>query len=540
MGALEFRKSSRGTRLYEGSRALTAPNPQESAKRRLQGVQRTPAGLYLLFSPAFPYGISQFVDALPLDSRVIVVEAEAAALYPDQAEWLSLSEDPRFTLLLGLSLPEARSAIERQVESSRVRSVRPVWMTGAARRNREYYEALLTATEETLALTWQNRATVISFGRLWIRNIFLNLRELAFSIDALGDLPRLPIFLAGAGPSLEERKEFILENRPRMCLIAVDTALPFLLHIGAIPDAVVSVDAQHLNVKDLLPLPPAGVKLLFDTTAAPAFVRKFRRNDRFAFLSHFADTALWKLLDQARIPVPRIEAGGSVGTTALLLADRLRAKAGLPTLPILVAGLDFSFRPGVPHARMTYTHILNLTRMVRLEPLPILPAHLRRKRLKTAAKGGGTISTDYVLAGYGAQLRAAANRFSEVYDLSSKGVDLGLPIISEKEAEELILRFTGDQTFAPGSAPGSNRRGDSIDPFLIRRFITQEHAALRDLAASIRERNESDQNLLHRIRERDYVSYYFPDPEPRLEESYLRRVIASVSYLLRSINKPVA
>ncbi len=539
MGALEFRQAGRETRLYDGSRALTAPNPEESARRRLQGVAKAPSALYLLFSPVFPFGIETFLAELPKDTRVALVEAESEALYNDNTAWAELEEDNRLTLLAGLPEEEARQAIEGLIETSRVRSVRPVWMTGAARRNRQYYEQLLTAAEEKLALAWQNRATVISFGRLWIRNLFINLRELAFSIDHLDSLTKKPIFLAGAGPSLEELGPFVLENRPRISLIAVDTALPFLLHIGAVPDAVVSVDAQHLNVKDLLPPPPAGVKLLYDATAAPAFVRKFRRTERFAFFSDFAETALWKLLREAQIPVPRIEAGGSVGTTALLLADRYRRRAGRPTLPILLAGLDFAFPPGQPHTRMTYTHLLTLTQMTRLQPLPFLPAHLRRKRLDTAAKGGGRVATDYVLAGYGAQLRSAASRFPAVYDLSHKGVDLALPVINQKEAAQVLTEYAAENSSQEENEPVPARQGP-IDPFLIRRFVTQEEAALRDLAAAIRERHESDEELLNRLRSRDYVSYYFPDPEPRLEGSYLRRTIASISYLLRSINKPVA
>ncbi|MFP4408446.1 MAG: 6-hydroxymethylpterin diphosphokinase MptE-like protein [Spirochaetaceae bacterium] len=540
MGTLEFRGSRRGTRLYDGSRALTAPDPEESARRRLQAVGKTHSALYLLFSPVFPFGIDEFLRDLPEGTRVAAIEAEREAFFSDTAAWNELARDSAVTILAGLPVEEARHALEKTIETSRVRSVRPVWMTGAARRNRHYYEALLTAAEEKLALVWQNRATIISFGRLWIRNLFLNLKELAFSIDHLDSLAQKPIFLAGAGPSLEALSSFILKQRSRVSLIAVDTALPFLLHIGAVPDAVVSVDAQHLNVKDLLPPPPENVKLLYDATAAPAFVRKFRRTNRFAFFSEFADTALWELLKEARVPVPRIEAGGSVGTTALLLADRLRRRAGSPALPILLGGVDFAFPPGQPHARMTYTHILTLTQISRLQPLPFLAAHLRRKRLHTAAKGGGRVATDYVLAGYGAQLRSAASRFPTVFDMSSSGVDLGLPVIGESEAEEILSEqraeprpVTADES---GTAPGPS----PVDPFLIRRFLTQEEAALREIASAIRERTESEEAILHRLRRRDYVYYYFPDPEPKLEESYLRRIIASISYLLRSINKPVA
>lgn len=540
MSALEFRGSS--PRLYEGSRALTAPHPEESATRRLGSVTIKPRRLFFLFSPVFPYAIAEFLDALDEESRVIVVEAEAAAIYPDQEGWERIRSDSRCETLFGLPFEEALLRAEESIVQSSVRSVQPVWMTGAARVHREYYDALLRRAEETLALTWQNRATTISFGRLWIRNLFLNLPETPRTIDALASSVDRPLLILGAGPSLEECTGFLRRKRQELRIIAVDTALPFLLHIGVIPDMLVSMDAQQLNVKDLLPPPPPGIKLLYDATAAPSFLRKFPARDRYAYISHFAEGSIWDRLEEAGIDLPRLEAGGSVGTTALLLADRLRRSCGTPGLPILLGGLDFAFHPGLPHARMTYTHMLTLTTMERLAPLPFLPPHLARNRVEAPDKRGDTILTDYVLASYGAQLRAGSGRFRNVYDLSREGVDLGIPGLEFSRAEEIVAQEAARScegppadAAEPGEAQGLPR--GIIDPGAVERFLRGEREALYRLAEAIRGDGAGPKEALAILKEHDYVSFFFPDPEPKEDASYFRRVIASVSYLLRTLNK---
>lgn len=540
MSALEFRGSS--PRLYEGSRALTAPNPEESATRRLGSLTIKPRRLFFLFSPVFPYAIGEFLDALDEESRVVLVEVEQRAVYPEEEGWQRLRSDRRCETLFGLPFAEAALRVEQIIARSRVRSVQPVWMTGAARVHREYYDALLTRAEESLALTWQNRATTISFGRLWIRNLFLNLPETPRTIDALASEVDRPLLVLGAGPSLEECAPFLLRQRERVRVIAVDTALPYLLHIGVVPDMLVSMDAQQLNVKDLLPLPPPGIKLLYDATAAPSFLRKFPVEDRYAYISHFAEGSIWERLGEAGINLPRVEAGGSVGTTALLLADRLRRSGGNSGVPILLGGLDFAFRPGLPHARMTYTHILTLGSMERLAPLPFLPPHLSRHRVDAPDKRGGTILTDYVLAGYGAQLRTGAGRFENVYDLSREGVDLGLPGLQLEGAEEMVVETSADSTGELSAAsPGTDRPeappDGGVDPEAVERFLRGEREALQRLAEAIRGDGAGPKEALAILEEHDYVAFFFPDPEPKEDASYFRRVIASVSYLLRTLNK---
>lgn len=542
MSNLEFRETGHRPRLFEGSKALTAPDPGASAARRLGGIPTPPERLFFLQSPVFPDGIDAFLDRLDDRSVVVLVEPEPSAVYPDPQGWERLRRRPQLFTLFGTAPEEAAETVESLIAKHRLRGVESVRMTAAARLHQEYHELLLRRARESLALTWQNRATTISFGRLWIRNLLLNLPGLAFTIDDAVDVANRPILVAGAGLSLEESAPLILRERARLTIVSVDTALPYLLGIGVTPDIVVSVDAQQLNVKDLLPPPPTGVRLFFDATAAPSFIRKFPKTLRFAFISHFAEGAIWNLLEEGGIDLPVVEAGGSVGTTALLLADRLRRAADKSDLPIFLSGLDFAFPPGKPHARGTYTHKLTLLSAHRLAPMPFLPSHLGRRWIESPGKNGGTIITDYVLAGYAARLRGAVDRFSQVYDLSNWGAAIGLPVVEEEEATALITSWEeGARLGGRFEATAPGRNGPPREPRLSRReivsFLQQEAWALQKLTAAIRAGDSRRSEAFDLLRRHDYVTYFFPDPTPRYERSYLRRVVASAGFFVRYIQR---
>ncbi|MFW5811705.1 MAG: hypothetical protein ACOCWS_01885, partial [Alkalispirochaetaceae bacterium] len=64
-------------------------------------------------------------------------------------------------------------------------------------------------------------------------------------------------------------------------------------------------------------------------------------------------------------------------------------------------------------------------------------------------------------------------------------------------------------------------------------FLRREEWTMRKLATLIREGESGWREAEKLLREHDYITFYFPDPEPRQESSYLRRVIASASYFLR-------
>ncbi len=181
-------------------------------------------------------------------------------------------------------------------------------------------------------------------GPLWVRNLFDNLASETFSLAPWPDWGDAPVIVCGAGVTLESALPWISDHRSAWKLIAVDTALPILKAWSLIPDAVVSLEAQHANLRDFAGWFGAPVALFADMTSYPPSTRVFSQQP-FWFISEFAPLALWSRWPWGTAVAPRLPPLGSVGVAAAWIAWKLTQG------PVLLAGLDFSFPPGQSHAR---------------------------------------------------------------------------------------------------------------------------------------------------------------------------------------------
>jgi hypothetical protein len=207
------------------------------------------------------------------------------------------------------------------------------------------------------------------------KNILCNI--LIAERAAEGSSPLLRIsraLVCAAGPSLDGQISRIAESKERGgFLIAADTSLPALLNAGLEPDAVVSIDCQHISYRHLMPprfsldnpelggaiLPPA-VPLFLDL-ASPLASLAGRRI--FFSGGHPLEeyvSARWR-------PFPLIDSsGGNVTYAAVSLAEFLGAGE------IELYGADFSYPLGRTYARGTYIFPFFDIRQNRLCPLEAL------------------------------------------------------------------------------------------------------------------------------------------------------------------------
>jgi hypothetical protein len=190
-----------------------------------------------------------------------------------------------------------------------------------------------------------NGATLRRFGRRWVRNLGRNM-------EAIRDLPGIaglkgilggaasaggiPVFLAAAGPSLDQAAPLLGEIRKRCVMVAVDTSLRFLLRRGLAPDFAVSVDPQYWNFRHLDRCPAPGTWLVTEPAVYPPTLRHPFRGV-FLCRSHFP---LGRFIEDRVDPKGPLGAGGSVATSAWDFARFL----GAPS--VWIAGLDLSF-PGL-------------------------------------------------------------------------------------------------------------------------------------------------------------------------------------------------
>jgi hypothetical protein len=200
------------------------------------------------------------------------------------------------------------------------------------------------------------------FGIRMFKNI---LRNILIAGEEEPPLPRIErALVCGAGPSLEEQMPRIARSgREGAFHLAADTSLPALVSAGLEPDAVVSIDCQHIGYRHLIPpagvLPPAAP--LFLDLASPLASQAGRR----VFFS--GGHPLGEYLSARWRPFPAIDSsGGNVVYAAVSLAEFLGARE------IELYGADFSYPLGRTYARGTYIFPFFGLRQNRLCPLEAL------------------------------------------------------------------------------------------------------------------------------------------------------------------------
>jgi hypothetical protein len=203
------------------------------------------------------------------------------------------------------------------------------------------------------------------FGIRMFRNILRNILIAEKTAEESPPLPRISrAAICAAGPSLDGQISQIAAARERgEPLIAADTSLPVLLNAGLEPDAVVSIDCQHISYRHFIP-PGAGggsSALLFLDLASPLGSLGGRR----IFFS--GAHPLTNYISSHWRPFPIIDtSGGNVAYAAVSLAEFLGAGE------IELYGADFSYPLGRTYARGTYIFPYFDIRQSRLHPLEAL------------------------------------------------------------------------------------------------------------------------------------------------------------------------
>ncbi|MDL2229990.1 DUF115 domain-containing protein [Treponema sp. OttesenSCG-928-L16] len=195
------------------------------------------------------------------------------------------------------------------------------------------------------------------FGKRWFSNI---IRNIYCSTDKTGIIaPIRRAAVSAAGPSLEMQLPLIEQRRSSFYLIAADTSLPVLLSAGIIPDAVISIDCQHISYYHFMAGLPAHIPLFLDLASPPLLASL---TDKAVFFS--GGHPLTRYISLAWRSFPVIDtSGANVTYAAVSLAEALGAEE------IELFGADFSYPQGQSYARGTYIHPFFQNRQDRLSPL---------------------------------------------------------------------------------------------------------------------------------------------------------------------------
>jgi hypothetical protein len=203
-------------------------------------------------------------------------------------------------------------------------------------------------------------ATQAHFGRLWHRNILLNLeflRQKAAPCRRVDFPVHKEACVIAAGPSLDKSAQSLLLNREDKFIIASDTAYEALVKRRITPDAVVTIDGQAVSARHFLKntQDKKQTMLFADMCCNPSVPRLFFEcGQKIIFMQNrhpLAELASQYAKERgaARGFLPFISSGAGTVTVS---AAALAFKSGFSRVSFF--GADFAFLDGKPYARGTY------------------------------------------------------------------------------------------------------------------------------------------------------------------------------------------
>ena len=351
--------------------------------------------------------------------------------------------------------------------------------------DREWYAGV----EDRIAM-WNtqanvNRATQKRFGKRWVKNLSKNLTA-ARDIPGISHLEGLlsgrgiPVFLAAAGPSLDEAGPILEEIYKRCLVVAVDTSYRFFLTRNIDPDFIVSIDPQYWNSRHLAchlachsvshfdgtPYTKANLEktcLIAESAVYPSVLRH-PSWETFLCSSFFP---LGRFIEDRIGKKGALGTGGSVATSAWDFARFLGAER------VWISGLDLSYPDQKTHYRGALFEEMSQAASCRFFPAETHSYRLLRdgQSFRARRQGGGSVLTDKRLVLYATWFESYFSKYPTVknYSLFPSG-----------------LEIKGLETGPAGELLGLPERREEIDGLLKGQYENVEKDFFSEEAGKIR------------------------------------------------------
>ncbi|WP_286265381.1 motility associated factor glycosyltransferase family protein [Thalassotalea atypica] len=155
--------------------------------------------------------------------------------------------------------------------------------------------------------------------------------------------PVQKIYIAAAGPTLEDHLPWLAANNDNILIIAVDTAVPALVSMNIIPDVIFMIDEHTHMFFDSIDLDTLKKSVLvYFPTANNNFISRWPR-DKFCA---YGSTIDFNEINQ-KIRKSRLYSAGSVIHPSIDLGLQMGASE------IILLGADFSFIDSKSHANLS-------------------------------------------------------------------------------------------------------------------------------------------------------------------------------------------
>ncbi len=207
------------------------------------------------------------------------------------------------------------------------------------------YLNFLRAINDYRIKMYTNRNTARAFKETYMDNFMYNIYDYdkIFSCsDIESFLPKdIPVIIVAAGPSLKKNIEILRQAKGHCFIIAVDTAIRFMLKNNIIPDITITLDAEkpeECYSDELSHMIPC----MFDVDSNPKIVHKHKG---YKFLFNCRNSYAHLLCGLIKKTYYVLEGcGGSVATAAFAIMRNFGQKK------IILIGQDLAYVDGMTHA----------------------------------------------------------------------------------------------------------------------------------------------------------------------------------------------
>jgi len=368
-------------------------------------------------------------------SFVLVVEYDCNGLAEllCQNDYSGIFTDPRVCIICDVSPSELEQCILELYQPSLYGKISVVPLRSRIAFQPQVFTPAANAISQAIDRVSADYSVQAHFGKRWLSNILRNIEAAGNFQDIV--LPVRRVAISAAGPSLSKHIPHLKEKRTDFFLIAVDTSLPCLLRAEIKPDAVISIDCQHISYYHFMDTLPHDVFLFLDLASPPLLSLRAKRTQFFS-----GGHPLTRYISGVYRPLAELDtSGGNVTYAAVSLAEHLGARV------IELYGADFSYPEGVSYAQGTYIYALFAKYQTRFSPLEAqASSFLFRTPLEKKSRGSSWYYETKALKFYRERLEEKCQGMdAQVISYDTSGTPINISYHNNNKRQDLRFFSSG-------------------------------------------------------------------------------------------------
>ncbi|MGP1588235.1 MAG: 6-hydroxymethylpterin diphosphokinase MptE-like protein [Treponemataceae bacterium] len=511
--------------------------------------------LVLIFSPVLFYGMERLTEKLNEDSFVLAIETDKNiynfSLECDESQFKNFKAGKKnFEYLYIPDYSEIQKLFCNKNFLKKISKCKRMISFDFCTNHldetqKKLQENIKNFSSSFIAQFWKNRITLVKLGKLFNKNIFLNLKLIQNSVKLNPHSVLKPILVLGAGPSVDiffdnlesklKNYKTILQNN--FFLLCVDSVLKSVKNRNITPDAVIAVESQLANEKAFIGQSNTKTILISDFTSQNNINRymKANKNTKLSFI--FTEYDSLNFLENLKKNFPDIPVFpplGSVGLYALEIAIYLRHE----NTPIFFSGLDFSYEDSKTHCRECPAIFNGLISSNRTKSILNCSPNFKVGSKKIAEN----LYTNRILENYAMDFISRYSKTKNLFNLSK----IKLGNILNMETNEFInfIDYASPKTF-PKKKQNCKNLCNLIDTntdlssysekYL--KFITKEKKELTKIRDYLSNGNIDAEQLVQLIDLHEYLFIHFPDGNGGCKNniSFFKRVRNEIDFFLKQM-----